>query len=99
MFKNKLNFLWAIPLLMAFQCGDDFVYLEYNPYKANVTPNLNFSQNDTIWIYGRTSRKAFDPSVNDSVFGNTPKVTYFQYINSSDPPKVPTVWMHWTDLN
>ncbi len=66
--QNKLKFLWVVPLLMAFQCGDDFVFLEYNPYKANVTPNLNFSENDTIWIYGRTSRKVFAPSVNDSVF-------------------------------
>lgn len=67
-FKNKLKFLWVVPLLMAFQCGNDFVFLEYNPFKTNVTPNLNFSENDTIWIYGNTPSKVFDTSVNDSVF-------------------------------
>ncbi len=91
MLKNKLKFLWAAPLLMAFQCDDDFVSLEYNPYKTNVTSNLNFSPNDTIWIYGRTSSKVLNPSVNDSVFSDTPKMTYFQYIDSSDLPKVRTV--------
>jgi len=66
MFNNELKFLWAVPLLMAFQCGDDFVFLEYNPFKTKVNPNLNFSPNDTIWIYRRKSSKVFDPSVNDS---------------------------------
>lgn len=62
---------------MAFQCGDDVVLLEYNPYKTNVTPNLNFSVNDTIWIYGRTSSKVFDLSVNDSIFNDVPQDDVF----------------------
>ncbi len=85
MFKNKLKFLWTIPLLMAFQCDDDFVYLEYNPYKTNVTPNLSFSVNDTIWIYGRTSSKTFDPSVNDSVFSDTPQDDLFSIYRCLQP--------------
>ncbi len=87
MLSNRLKFLWIAPLLMAFQCDDDFVPLEYNPYKTNVTPNLNFSPNDTIWIYGRTSSKVFDPSVNDSVFSDSPQDDLFSIYRFIPPTK------------
>ncbi|UII76426.1 hypothetical protein LV716_01180 [Flagellimonas sp. HMM57] len=87
MIKNKLKFLCTIPFLMAFQCDDDFVFLEYTPYKTKVTAKLNFSLNDTIWIYGKTSSKVFAQSVNDSVFNDTPYEDVFSIYKFIQPTK------------
>ena len=86
MFNNKLKFLFLAPLLIASKCDDDIENtLLFNSYKIEVTPNLNFSLNDTIWIRGKTSSKAFDLSINDSIFNNTPQDDIFSIYKFIQP--------------
>lgn len=69
MLKNYLRILFIAPLLMAFQCEDEIEStLVFNNYKVNITPQTPFSTNDTIWIMGITSSKAYDLEINDSIF-------------------------------
>lgn len=67
--KNLLKILFVAPLLMAFQCNDEIDNnLVFNNFKVNITPQSSFSTNDTIWIRGITSSKAYDLAANDSIF-------------------------------
>ena len=64
-----LKILAIVPLLMAFQCDDEIEStLVFNNYKVHITPQSSFSTNDTIWIHGITSSKAYDLAINDSIF-------------------------------
>ena len=55
--------------LMAFTCDNEIEStLVYNTFKTSVTPQANFSLNDTIWVTGITSSKVYNLMTNDSVF-------------------------------
>ncbi|WP_435413829.1 hypothetical protein [Polaribacter aestuariivivens] len=70
-FKSIFKYILLAPLLMAFQCDDEEVSnIEYNAYNLKITPQKTFSLNDTIWVQGRVSAKAFDTAINDSIFNN-----------------------------
>lgn len=89
MLKKKLNFLLIVPLLCAFQCDDEVESsLVFNVFKAEVTPELSFSIEDTIWISGKTSSKAFDLSVNDSIVINNPQSDVFSIFKFIQPTAV-----------
>ncbi|WP_340065673.1 hypothetical protein [Ascidiimonas aurantiaca] len=85
--KKLCIFILIAPLLMAFQCEDEFEErpLVYNVYKTKVTPGSHFSVNDTIWITGRVSSNAFDESMNDSVFSNSPQKDVFSIYKFFEP--------------
>jgi len=87
MLKKLWILILIVPILMAFQCEDEFEEspLIYNVYKAKVTPEANFSLNDTIWITGRVSSNAFDESMNDSVFSNSPQKDVFSIYKFFEP--------------
>lgn len=90
MFKKTLKFVLVAPLLMAFQCEDEFEEstLVFNLYKVNVTAQSNFSLNDTIWITGSVSSKAFDLTLNDSVFAENPQSDIFSIYKFIEPTEV-----------
>ena len=89
MFKKVLKFILVAPLLMAFQCEDDFEStLVYNSFKVNITAQSNFSINDTIWITGRTSSNVFDLALNDSIFAENPRSDIFSVYKFIEPNEV-----------
>lgn len=67
---KKLSLIFAImPLLMAMRCNEDDMEPRYyqNQFKISVTPQMSYTINDTIWIEGIASSKAFDTNINDSI--------------------------------
>ena len=74
MFKKSLKLIHFVALsllLMSFQCDDEIASsIEYNTYKVQIASKASFSTNDTIWITGKVSSKAFDTVINDSIFNN-----------------------------
>lgn len=58
-----------LPFLLAFQCEEETESpLVFNNYKVAITSQASFDLNDTIWIEGSVSSKAFDVILNDSLF-------------------------------
>lgn len=90
MFKKVLKFILLAPLLMAFQCEDEFEEstLVFNSFKVNITAQSNFSLNDTIWITGRTSSKVFDLTLNDSILAGNPRSDIFSIYKFIEPTEV-----------
>lgn len=90
MFKKFLKLILVAPLLMAFQCEDDFdeSTLVFNSFKVNITAQSNFSLNDTIWITGRTSSNVFDLALNDSIFAENPRSDVFSIYKFMEPNEV-----------
>lgn len=90
MVKNIVKFILFLPLLMAFQCEDEFEEstLVINVYTAAVTPESSFWLTDTIWISGKVSVQAFDLSVNDSVFNENPQADVFSIYKFIEPTAV-----------
>jgi hypothetical protein len=87
MFNKILKVVLVAPLLMAFQCQDDLEEssLVFNSYKVNITNQSNFSLNDTIWITGKVSRKAFDLALNDSIVTDNPQSDIFSIYKFIEP--------------
>jgi hypothetical protein len=90
MFKNIMKFTILAALLMAFQCEDDLEEstLVFNTYKVNITDQQNFTTNDTIWITGKISSKAFDLAINDSIFADNPRSDVFSIYKFIQPTNV-----------
>ncbi|WP_046757090.1 hypothetical protein [Kordia jejudonensis] len=88
--KKLLTYILLAPLLMAFQCEEDELQstLTYNTYKVNVTMQSNFSVDETIWINGRVSSKAFDTAVNDSIFSDIAQSDTFSIYKFIEPTAV-----------
>jgi len=69
--KNVFKLFVLSFFLMAFQCDDDMgSSLVFNTFKTSVTPQSNFTLNDTIWVTGKISSRVFDNETNDSIFFN-----------------------------
>ncbi|MFN3639428.1 MAG: hypothetical protein ACK4UK_00785 [Flavobacterium sp.] len=70
--KRKIVSIVLVSVFMlAFQCDNDPVSTKvFNHFKVSVTPQSVFSLNDTIWIEGIASSKAFDTALNDSIVVN-----------------------------
>ncbi|PQV49592.1 hypothetical protein CLV33_103229 [Jejuia pallidilutea] len=90
MFKKVLKFILVAPLLMAFQCEDEFEEstLVFNSFKVNISAQSSFSLNDTIWITGKTSSKVFDLALNDSIFAESPRSDIFSIYKFIEPTEV-----------
>lgn len=90
MFKNIFKFIILAPLLMAFQCEDDLEERTpvFNLYKINITNQQNFTTNDTIWITGKVSSKAFDLAINDSIFADNPQSDILSIYKFMEPTNV-----------
>lgn len=87
--KKYLKLIVLAPLLMAFQCDDDLEpQFIFNDYKVNITPGSNFTVNDTIWIKGEVSSKAYDITLNDSIFNETPQVDVFSVLKLITPTEL-----------
>ncbi|ARV16119.1 hypothetical protein BTO07_13635 [Polaribacter sp. SA4-12] len=85
-YKKLIKYLFLTPLLMAFQCDDELIStIEYNTYSIKITPKKTFSLNDTIWVEGRISAKAFDTAINDSIFNDNNQANSF-YISKFITP-------------
>ncbi len=82
-----LKFLLIAPLLMAFQCEEELgeSSLVINEFQVAVTPEWNFSLDDTIWVSGRLSSKALDLAEHDSVFLDTPPADVFSLYQFIEP--------------
>ncbi|TQD39860.1 hypothetical protein [Haloflavibacter putidus] len=86
MFKNLLKIIVVAPLLMAFQCDDELEStLVFNNYNVQATPQASFSVNDTIWLTGLVSSKAYDLAINDSVFYNNPQADILSIMKFIEP--------------
>ena len=55
---------------MATTCDDDFPTLYSNPIISTVSPQATYTTNDTIWIQGRTSSRAYNTKTQDSIFND-----------------------------
>jgi hypothetical protein len=75
---------------MAFQCEDEFEdsTLIFNLYKVDITAQSNFSLNDTIWISGKVSIRAYDLVLNDSIFTDNPQSDIFSIYKFIEPNEV-----------
>jgi hypothetical protein len=75
---------------MAFTCEDEYEEstLVFNSFKVNITAQSNFSLDDTIWITGRTSSKAFDLTINDSILAENPRNDIFSIFKFIEPNEV-----------
>jgi len=69
MMKRFIIVLLLLPILMAMQCNEDDgdTSLAFNDYNIYITPQQSFSINDTIWINGIVSSRAYDLNTNDSI--------------------------------
>lgn len=77
--KKKINLIILLPLIMAFQCEEEFLEsnLKYNIFKVKISAEYSFSLNDTIWLNGKISNKVFDLKLNDSVIAEKPRSDVF----------------------
>ena len=87
-FKKTIKYLFLAPLLMAFQCEDDLITtITTNSYSIKITPKQSFSLNDTIWIEGRISSKAYDSAIEDSIFNENNQenqLSIFKFIEPTE---------------
>ena len=89
MFKKLIKFILLAPLLMAFQCDDEVESsLRYNDYKVKATSKATFSLNNTIWIEGVISSKAYDLAVKDSVFNDNQLGDIFSIFKFIEPTQI-----------
>ena len=68
--KTIFKILLLSPFLMATTCDDEFPTLYANPIVSTVSPHATYNTNDTIWIQGRTSSRAYNTTTRDSVFND-----------------------------
>lgn len=88
-YKSIFKYILLAPLLMAFQCdNEDVSTIEYNTYSLKITPQKTFSLNDTIWIEGRVSAKAFDTAINDSIFNDNNQANTFSIYKFMTPTEL-----------
>lgn len=72
-----LSLLCLAPLLMATKCDDDDKpSMSIHNYKVVIKPESSVELNDTVWVEGRVSSKAYSLTLRDSVF-NTTSMTDF----------------------
>ncbi|XLS27802.1 hypothetical protein ACJD0Z_11410 [Flavobacteriaceae bacterium M23B6Z8] len=67
--RKKLGLLGLLSLfLMAFQCDEESDRnLRFNNFNVSVTPESVFTVDETIWIEGTVSARAFDLDLQDSI--------------------------------
>jgi len=90
MIKKALKYIIIAPLIMAFQREDDFEDspLLFSKYNVNVVATPNLSSNDTLWVTGSVSSKAFDIELNDSVPTFNPLEDIFSIYKFMEPTTV-----------
>ncbi len=86
-YRKYLIFLF-LPFLMAFQCEEDEEpSYSFNTFRVQISPESNFSLNDTIWVEGLVSSQVLDLETNDSITGIDPQTDnfgVFKFINPTD---------------
>ncbi|RZJ29365.1 MAG: hypothetical protein EOO48_07640 [Flavobacterium sp.] len=66
--RRIIAILLLSQLLLATQCdNDDAPRYFLNKFDVKVSPQASYNINDTIWIEGKVSAKAYDATVNDSI--------------------------------
>ncbi|WP_438988746.1 hypothetical protein [Polaribacter sp.] len=84
-YKSILKYLFLAPLLMAFQCEEEIDIIKVNDYNVKITPQKRFVINETIWIEGKISAKAFNATINDSIFNESNKADTFSIYQFVEP--------------
>jgi len=89
MYKKLLKYLLIAPLLMAFQCDEETESpLRFNNYSVKVTPKATFTLDETIWIDGVVSAKAYDLSLKDSIINEFDQGDVFSIFKLIEPTQI-----------
>ncbi|MBC3845999.1 hypothetical protein H8K90_06390 [Winogradskyella echinorum] len=85
--KKIFKIILFTPFLLAMQCDDDSTEstLIFNDYNVYITPQSSFSVNDTIWLEGIVSSKAYDLAINDSIIANRSTGDTFSIMKFIEP--------------
>lgn len=85
--KTILRLIILMQFLMATTCGNDIIH-NYNPMEVSITPQANFNTHDTIWLYGKTSSKAYREDLEDSIVKFFPRRNTFNIFKLLTPTEM-----------